>query len=71
MVLYIGDASKTEVIDILENYDPYHIPEIEVILQEGVEGLLKYAKLKGMEPNPDGYFNICHMCTDLRKKLAS
>ncbi len=69
--LYIGDASKRGVLDILKSYDPYKVPEIETILEEGIEGLLNYAKLKGVEPNLDGYFNICHMCSDLRRKLAS
>jgi MoaA/NifB/PqqE/SkfB family radical SAM enzyme len=68
---HIGNASKTDIIDLLENYNPYEIPEMKAILENGVKGLLDWAMKKGVAPDPDGYYSICHMCTDLRKKTKT
>jgi len=68
---YIGNAFKSDIIEILENYDPFKIPEAKSILEKGMDGLTKWAKKRGVEPRPEGYYNICHMCTDLRKRTNS
>jgi MoaA/NifB/PqqE/SkfB family radical SAM enzyme len=65
---HIGNAYTTDIIDILENYDPYKIPEANTIIEKGMDGLIKWAKEKGVEPTPEGYYNVCHMCTDLRQR---
>jgi MoaA/NifB/PqqE/SkfB family radical SAM enzyme len=65
---YIGNAFKSDIIDILENYDPFKIPEAKSILEKGMDGLIKWAKQRNVEPRPEGYYNICHMCTDLRER---
>jgi len=65
---YIGNAFKSDIIDILENYDPFKIPEAKSILEKGMGGLMKWAKKKGIEPKPEGYYNICHMCIDIRER---
>ncbi len=67
---YIGNAFKSDIIDILENYDPFKIPEAKSILEKGMDGLIKWAKKKGVEPRPEGYYNICHLCTDLRERTS-
>ena len=67
---HIGNASETDIIiDIIENYDPFKIPEAKVIVENGVEGLMNWARSKGREPDPEGYYNICHMCTDIRRRV--
>ncbi len=66
----IGNALKRSVVDILEKYNPYKDPEAEAILQGGMLKLTEYARKKGILPDPDGYYTICGMCTDLRRKLA-
>jgi hypothetical protein len=68
---YIGNAFKSDIIDILENFDPFKIPEAKSILEKGMDGLIKWAKKKGVEPRPQGYYNICHLCTDLRKRTST
>lgn len=65
---HIGKASEKDIIDIIEEYDPSKIPEAKAILESGMGGLLNWAKTKGIEPDSEGYYNICHMCTDLRKR---
>jgi len=66
---YIGNASETDIIDIIENYDPFNMPEAKAIIENGMEGLINWAKTKGVKPDPEGYYNICGMCTDIRKKV--
>jgi MoaA/NifB/PqqE/SkfB family radical SAM enzyme len=68
---YIGNAYTTDIITILENYNPHKIPEAKAILEKGMPGLIKWAKQKNVEPNPEGYYNICHMCTDLRQRAST
>jgi hypothetical protein len=68
---YIGDAFKSDIIDVLENYDPFKIPEVKSILYKGMNGLLKWAKKRGVELRTEGYYNICHMCTDLRDRART
>ena len=63
---YIGNASQTDIIELLENYDPYEIPEAKAIIEGGMEGLLNWAKKKGVMPDPKGYYSICDMCTSIR-----
>lgn len=67
---YIGNASETDIIDIIERYDPFKIPEAKAIIESGMEGLQNLAKTKGVEPDPEGYYNICHMCMDIRKRVS-
>ena len=66
---YIGNASETGIIGIIENYDPFKIPEAKAIIENGMEGLINWARTKGVEPDPEGYYNVCHLCTDIRKRV--
>ena len=66
---YIGNASETDIIDIIENYDPFKIPEAKAIIESGMEGLVNWARTKGVAPDPEGYYNICHLCSDIRKRV--
>jgi len=67
---YIGSASETDIVDIVENYDPFKIPEAKAIIESGMTGLLDWAKAKDVKPDPEGYYNICHLCTDIRKRMT-
>jgi len=66
---YIGNASEADIIDLIENYDPFEIPEMRAIIENGTQGLAEWARTKGIEPDPEGYYSICHMCTDIRNKV--
>jgi len=66
---YIGNAFETDIIGIIENYDPFQIPEAKAIIESGMEGLINWARTKGVEPDSTGYYNVCHMCTDIRRKV--
>jgi MoaA/NifB/PqqE/SkfB family radical SAM enzyme len=67
---YIGNASKTDIVNLIESYDPFEIPEMKAIVENGMEGLVNWAKTKGVEPDQEGYYSICHMCTDIRKRIS-
>jgi MoaA/NifB/PqqE/SkfB family radical SAM enzyme len=66
---HIGNAFEADIIDIIENYDPFKIPEAKAIIENGMDGLIDWARERNVEPNPDGYYNICHLCTDMRKTV--
>jgi MoaA/NifB/PqqE/SkfB family radical SAM enzyme len=65
---HIGNAFDRDIIAIIENYDPFEMPEAKAILENGMKGLKRWAKAKGVSPDPEGYYNVCHMCCDLRKR---
>jgi len=67
--LYIGNAFDTDIIEIIESYDPSKIPEMKAIIENGMEGLINWVDTKGVAPDPEGYYTICHLCTDLRKRV--
>jgi hypothetical protein len=67
---YIGNASKTDIVDLIESYDPFKIPEMKAIIENGMKGLIEWARTKGVEPDPEGYYSICQMCTDIRKRVS-
>ena len=49
----------------LENYDPYQVPEIKVILEGSMAALVELTRQKGVESDPEGHYSICHMCESL------
>jgi MoaA/NifB/PqqE/SkfB family radical SAM enzyme len=67
--LHIGNASQTDIIDIIENYDPTKTPETKAIIEEGIDGLIRWASKNGVTPESEGYYNICHLCTSLRRRV--
>lgn len=66
---HIGNASETDIVELIESYDPFKIPEMKAIIEDGVEGLLNWAKIRNVEPDQEGYYSICHICTDIRKRV--
>jgi hypothetical protein len=68
--LSIGNANQRDVLDIIHDYDPYRIPEMNAILQGGTTALAELACNRGVLPDPGGYYSICGMCIDLRRRLA-
>jgi hypothetical protein len=68
--LSIGNAAATNILDILDNYDPSKNPMTAAILHGGTGKLAQFARQKGILPNPDGYYSICDKCVDLRRRSA-
>jgi len=67
---HIGNVSRTDIIDILENYNPFKIPEMKAIIENWMNGLVEWAGKRGVRPDSAGYYSMCHMCSDLRKRAS-
>ena len=65
----IGNVFKADIIDILENYNPYANPEMRIILEKGIEGLMELGKKSGIKPLVEDYYSICQMCISIRGQL--
>lgn len=65
---YIGNAFETDIIDMLESYDPFKISQARALIENGIQGLADWARKKGVKPDPEGYYNVCHMCIDIRRR---
>lgn len=64
---HIGNAYRDDILGLLKDYDPLKIPEMKAIIENGMKGLVDLAKKKGVKPDSDGYYSVCHMCMDLRR----
>ncbi len=69
--LSIGDASQEDILNLIDEYDPFEMRETREIIENGLIGLSNYARSKGVEPDPDGYYSVCQMCYDLRRRLKN
>jgi MoaA/NifB/PqqE/SkfB family radical SAM enzyme len=67
--LAIGNAAQEDILDILQRYDPYQIPEGRALLEGGVAALVELARAQGIELDPDGYYSVCDLCRSLRKQM--
>lgn len=67
----IGNAISTDIMKIIEDYNPYENQYMKVILEEGIEGLLKIADTKGIKVDTQGFHSICDMCKFIRQELSS
>jgi hypothetical protein len=66
----IGNAGEEDILDILDRYDPYAIPQARALLEGGITALVELARAKGVEPDPGGYYSICDLCRSTRKRMA-
>ncbi|MEM2884678.1 MAG: hypothetical protein QXF24_01150, partial [Thermoproteota archaeon] len=66
---YVGNSSKIEIVELLESYDPSEVPEMRAIIEDGMEGLARWSRAQGVEPDPEGYYDICHMCKSIREAV--
>ncbi|MBM3135001.1 MAG: radical SAM protein [Chloroflexi bacterium] len=67
--LVIGNAAQSNTVQMLRSYDPYRFPEMRALLEGGVAALAELARIKGVEPDPAGYYSVCDMCRSLRRQL--
>ncbi len=65
----IGNAADEDILQIIDRYDPEAIPEAKAILEQGMAGLIEYARKVGVSPDSGGYFSICDLCIQLRQKI--
>ena len=53
----IGNAGEEDILDLIDRYDPYVLPEARAILHGGVA------------PDTGGYYSICDMCRSVRRAM--
>lgn len=61
----IGNIYKDDILSILDSYRPYETSPIRIVLEEGVTGLLKYAKKLGIEINLRDCYSTCDVCRQI------
>ena len=69
--LAIGNAAQEDVVEILQRYDPYQIPEARALLQGGVGALVELARVRGIALDRDGYYSVCDLCRSLRRQMSA
>ncbi len=65
----VGNAKDSNIVGLLESYDPYSMPEIKAILDRGVQGFVEYSNRQGIQLEESGYYTICDLCCSVRKRL--
>lgn len=66
--LALGNAQERALSEILTGYDPDEHPIIQVLVEEGPQGLLGLAQRHGFSL-PGGYVDGCHLCYQARRFL--
>jgi MoaA/NifB/PqqE/SkfB family radical SAM enzyme len=66
---YIGNAFETDIVAIIESYDPFRIPEAKALIENGIVGLANWASERGVKSDHTEYYNVCHKCTAIRRSV--
>ena len=65
----LGDCRKLDEL-LLQGVDTDAVPALRYLMDEDIEGLLRFARKLGYQEAEEGYFSKCHLCVDIRKHLA-
>jgi hypothetical protein len=65
----IGNIYRNDIIEIVENYDPFENPVLRSILDGGVEGLARYAEKQGVTADISGCRSACNVCKKIMTAL--
>ena len=65
----ICNGEKYTVPDFIYNYDPYKEKGLASVISGGIDLLIEEAKKENVLCDPRGYFSLCALCTDLRKRM--
>ncbi len=67
----IGNVYEEDILAILERYNPYEIPMMKVLLEEGISGLIAYAGVQGLELDISKFHTPCGVCRYIVDNLHS
>ena len=67
--LSIGNAKRTLLSHIINNYDWRKNPITRTLAEEGPTGLLRQQKFHAERLEKNAYINKCHLCTELRRTI--
>lgn len=65
----IGNVYEEDINSILDRYNPYDIPMMKRLLEEGVNGLAAYALERGMELDLTKFHTPCGFCRHIVDNL--
>jgi MoaA/NifB/PqqE/SkfB family radical SAM enzyme len=66
----IGNIYKSDILDVIDNYNPHKIPAAKALLDGGVDVLLHYAAAQGVKPNLSGCRSACGVCRRIMEALV-
>lgn len=66
---YKSNCEEENILDIIRRYNPYKDKITKIILKEGMEGLLKYAKEDNLKIDKQIYYSVCDMCKKVTKQI--
>ncbi len=58
----IGNINHVDIIEIIEQYNPYQNPYTKALIEKGVAGLVEVAKEKGIKLDLEAYYTPCAIC---------
>jgi hypothetical protein len=67
----LGNIYKENILEILDNYNPYENKYMKLLLEGSVESLLEYVEREGMEIKMDNCYSACNVCEKIRNELKS
>jgi MoaA/NifB/PqqE/SkfB family radical SAM enzyme len=63
----IGNIYKNEIIEIVEQYDPYKNEYTKLLVEGGVEKLYKHIAEKGIKIDIENSYSSCNLCYKIMK----
>ena len=66
----IGNIYSNDILNIIDNYDPYKKPAQRAVLDGGVPGLLRYAAAQGVTVDISGCRSACGACRKVMDALS-
>ena len=66
----LGNALQTPIHELLANYNPYADPDMQIILNEGVAGLVHKARSLGNDFRDQEAYSLCDACTSVRRAIG-
>ena len=65
----IGNIYHDDILNIIDNYDPYNIPTLRAVLDNGVNGLLQYAQSQDVVADISDCRSACSVCRKVRAEM--
>ncbi|MDR3149512.1 MAG: radical SAM protein [Oscillospiraceae bacterium] len=66
----IGNIYATDILQIIDDYDPYVIPAANAVLTGGVSELVSFAESQGVIIDTNGCYSVCAVCRKAMTALA-
>jgi MoaA/NifB/PqqE/SkfB family radical SAM enzyme len=66
----IGNLYKNSMIEIITDYDYQKDKVFSAVVKSGSQGIYNTAKEYNISLKEEGYYSLCKLCRDVRKKLS-